>query len=226
MAQDIDRSDDDADDSPVRTFPKGATIFREGQVSDVAYLIKKGRVSIYRVLNNKRVRLGERGPGEMVGEMGVFTADPRGSTAEANVVLELHVNKAERRGQRLHPIVHVLYAMSCEMLGRDRELALRSLRVATADTLAPAYATFARLGLALFEEADDTETLRRLKEAAAYSGRHEGILHAVAAWIVSTRFGSREEFHAILAHRHFDVSVSEQLQSLYPNTASLLRGKE
>ncbi len=150
----------------------------------------------------------------------------RGSTAEANVVLELHVNKAERRGQRLHPIVHVLYAMSCEMLGRDRELALRSLRVATADTLAPAYATFARLGLALFEEADDTETLRRLKEAAAYSGRHEGILHAVAAWIVSTRFGSREEFHAILAHRHFDVSVSEQLQSLYPNTASLLRGKE
>ncbi|MFP5258124.1 MAG: cyclic nucleotide-binding domain-containing protein [Acidobacteriota bacterium] len=83
MAQDIDRSDDDADDSPVRTFPKGATLFREGQVCDVAYLIKKGRVSIYRVLNNKRVRLGERGPGEMVGEMGVFTADPRGSTAEA-----------------------------------------------------------------------------------------------------------------------------------------------
>ncbi|MHC1788377.1 Crp/Fnr family transcriptional regulator [Solidesulfovibrio sp.] len=82
MAQDIDRFDDDTD-STVRTFPKGTTIFREGQVSDVAYIIKTGRVSIYRILNNKRVRLGERGPGEMVGEMGVMTADPRGSNAEA-----------------------------------------------------------------------------------------------------------------------------------------------
>jgi len=82
MAQDIDRFDD-ADDSAIRTFPKGTTIFREGQISDVAYIIKKGRVSIYRVLNNKRVRLGERGPGEMVGEMGVMTAAPRSSNAEA-----------------------------------------------------------------------------------------------------------------------------------------------
>jgi CRP-like cAMP-binding protein len=82
MPQDIDRFDDDTD-SAVRTFPKGTVIFREGQVSDVAYVVKKGRVSIYRVLGNKRVRLGERGPGEMFGEMGVVTAEPRGSTAEA-----------------------------------------------------------------------------------------------------------------------------------------------
>lgn len=82
MPQEIDRSDDDTD-SAIRTFPKGTTIFREGQASDVAYIIKIGRVSIYRVLNNKRVRLGERGPGEMVGEMGVITADPRSSNAEA-----------------------------------------------------------------------------------------------------------------------------------------------
>ena len=82
MAQDIDRFDDDTD-SAVRTFPKGTTIFREGQISDVAFIIKTGRVSIYRLLNNKRVRLGERGPGEMFGEMGVITANPRGSNAEA-----------------------------------------------------------------------------------------------------------------------------------------------
>lgn len=56
MPQDIDRFDDDTD-SAVRTFPKGTVIFREGQVSDVAYVVKKGRISIYRVLGNKRVRL-------------------------------------------------------------------------------------------------------------------------------------------------------------------------
>ena len=73
MPQDIDRFEDEAD-SAVRTFPKGTVIFREGQASDVAYVVKKGRVSIYRVVGNKRVRLGERGPGEMFGEMGVVTA--------------------------------------------------------------------------------------------------------------------------------------------------------
>lgn len=82
MPQDIDRFEDEADPA-VRTFPKGTVIFREGQASDVAYVVKKGRVSIYRVVGNKRVRLGERGPGEMFGEMGVVTAEPRASTAEA-----------------------------------------------------------------------------------------------------------------------------------------------
>lgn len=84
MGQDIDRDDDiDERDSIVKTFHKGALLFREGQASDVAYIIKKGRVAIYRVVNNKRVGLGERGPGEMVGEMGAIAAETRKSFAEA-----------------------------------------------------------------------------------------------------------------------------------------------
>lgn len=82
MHRDLDL-DDDERDSIVRTFHKGATLFREGQPSEAAYIIKKGRVAIFRVVNNKRVGLGERGPGEMVGEMGVIAAEPRGSSAEA-----------------------------------------------------------------------------------------------------------------------------------------------
>jgi CRP-like cAMP-binding protein len=82
MRQDIDLQEEE-NDSTVRTFHKGATLFREGQPSNVAYIIRKGRVAIYRVINNKRVGLGERGPGEMVGEMGAVSAEPRGSSAEA-----------------------------------------------------------------------------------------------------------------------------------------------
>ncbi|MFU2209758.1 cyclic nucleotide-binding domain-containing protein [Solidesulfovibrio sp. C21] len=82
MRQDLDL-EDDHDDATLRTFHKGAILFREGQPSEVAYIIRKGRVAIYRVVNNKRVVLGERGPGEMVGEMGVMTAAPRSSSAEA-----------------------------------------------------------------------------------------------------------------------------------------------
>ena len=83
MRQDIDLEDEDDRDSIVRTFHKGAVLFKEGQPSDVAYIIKKGRVAIYRLVNNKRVGLGERGPGEMVGEMGAVGGAVRSSFAEA-----------------------------------------------------------------------------------------------------------------------------------------------
>ncbi len=82
MRRDIDLLDDEAG-SKIKTFHKGALLFKEGQPSDVAYIIKQGRVSIFRVLNNKRVGLGERGPGDMVGEMGVITSEARSSSAEA-----------------------------------------------------------------------------------------------------------------------------------------------
>jgi CRP-like cAMP-binding protein len=90
MRQDIDLHEDESD-SATRTFHKGATLFKEGQPSDVAYIVKKGRVALYRVINNKRVGLGERGPGEMVGEMGVVTDVPRTSCAEAMEYTEVLV---------------------------------------------------------------------------------------------------------------------------------------
>ena len=83
MPQDIDRFEDEAD-SAVRTFPKGTIIFREGQTSDVAYVVKKGRVSIYRVVGNKRVRLGERGPG------GVQQLPARPHSVMAGCVVDPH----------------------------------------------------------------------------------------------------------------------------------------
>ncbi len=82
MRRDIDLEDEPSD-STLRTFHKGAVLFREGQPGDVAYIVKKGRVAVYRVINKRRVVLGERGPGEMVGEMGVMTGEPRTSSAEA-----------------------------------------------------------------------------------------------------------------------------------------------
>lgn len=82
MRQDIDLQDDDSD-SITKTFHKGATLFKEGQTSDVAYIIRQGRVALYRVVDNKRIGLGERGPGDMLGEMGAIDAEPRSCCAEA-----------------------------------------------------------------------------------------------------------------------------------------------
>lgn len=82
MRHDIDLLDDDTG-SGTRIFHKGSLLFKEGQRSDAAYIIKQGRVSLFRVLKNKRVGLGIRGPGDMVGEMEMITSEPQTASAEA-----------------------------------------------------------------------------------------------------------------------------------------------
>jgi len=74
---------DDEAGSRTKTFHKGSLLFREGQSSDVAYLIRQGRVAVYRVVQNKRIGLGERGPGDMVGELSLLTDEPHAACVEA-----------------------------------------------------------------------------------------------------------------------------------------------
>ncbi|QLA16533.1 cyclic nucleotide-binding domain-containing protein [Desulfolutivibrio sulfoxidireducens] len=66
-----------------KTFHKGALIYKEGQESTVAFLVKQGRVGVYRVVGNKRVSLGVRGPGQIFGEMGIISGETRTANAEA-----------------------------------------------------------------------------------------------------------------------------------------------
>jgi len=66
-----------------KTFHKGALIYKEGQDSKVAYLVKQGRVAVYRIIGNKRVNLGERAPGQIFGEMGIISGEKRTANAEA-----------------------------------------------------------------------------------------------------------------------------------------------
>jgi CRP-like cAMP-binding protein len=72
-----------------RTFSKGQTVFKEGQQNPVAYMVKRGRVSVYRVVNNRRVVLATVKPGQIFGEMALITGDPFHATAEAEEYSEL-----------------------------------------------------------------------------------------------------------------------------------------
>jgi len=147
----------------------------------------------------------------------------RGNTSEANVVLEMQISRAERKGQFVHPVVHILYALSSEMLGRDTEQSMRAMRVAMQSPAHPTYAAFARIGLALFSDTDDETILTALREAAAYSGRHRRIVHAIVIWIIHTRFSGREEFAAVLQQHPLQAGASETLQQYYPRTAAVIR---
>ncbi len=74
-----------------KVFHKGSVIYKEGQKSDVAYIIKEGKVGLHRVLGNKRVNLGVRGAGRIFGEMGVISGGKRSATAEAKDYTEVIV---------------------------------------------------------------------------------------------------------------------------------------
>ena len=67
-----------------QTFADGAVIFREGELSDAAYLLVSGMVKIVRDFdtpNEKTIALVGRG--EYFGEMGAIDSSPRSATAVA-----------------------------------------------------------------------------------------------------------------------------------------------
>ncbi|WP_243361095.1 cyclic nucleotide-binding domain-containing protein [Fundidesulfovibrio terrae] len=66
-----------------KIFHKGQVIYKEGQSSNEAYIIKQGAVGLYRLTGNKRVNLGILRPGQIFGEMGVITEEKRTASAEA-----------------------------------------------------------------------------------------------------------------------------------------------
>ncbi|MDK2956367.1 MAG: hypothetical protein PWQ57_1863 [Desulfovibrionales bacterium] len=67
----------------IKSFYKGQTIFKEGQPSNVAYMIKKGSVNICKNINNKKIILAKLREGEIFGEMGVINKSQRTADAEA-----------------------------------------------------------------------------------------------------------------------------------------------
>ncbi len=75
----------------IKTFYQGQVIFREEQESGIAYMIRKGSVNIYKVMNNKKVILDHLGEGEIFGEMGVINPGRRTANAEAAEFCELLV---------------------------------------------------------------------------------------------------------------------------------------
>jgi CRP-like cAMP-binding protein len=61
----------------------GQTIFKEGDKSDVAYLIDSGRIELLKKSPQGDVSIGGIGVGEIFGEIGLFEDVPRSATARA-----------------------------------------------------------------------------------------------------------------------------------------------
>ncbi len=66
-----------------RTFKPGEVIFKEGQQGHEAFLIQDGYVSVWRTEDGRRVDLGTRSEGEIVGEMALIDDTERSATVSA-----------------------------------------------------------------------------------------------------------------------------------------------
>jgi serine/threonine-protein kinase len=66
-----------------RRFATGATVMREGELGDVAYIVLSGRCEVFKSVEGRAVRLREMGPGEVFGETAILTNRPRTASVVA-----------------------------------------------------------------------------------------------------------------------------------------------
>lgn len=75
----------------VKSFYKGQVIFKEGQKGSTAFMIQKGSVNIFRVVDNRKIITDRLGEGEIFGEMGALAGTARTHSAEAAEYTDLMV---------------------------------------------------------------------------------------------------------------------------------------
>jgi CRP-like cAMP-binding protein len=78
-----------ADTEKYRTFQKGQAVYREGQQTGTAFMLKTGRVVLSRVARNRRVVLGRVVPGQIFGIEGLSGKEARQAGAEAEETSEI-----------------------------------------------------------------------------------------------------------------------------------------
>ena len=77
-----------ADEAEIVAYPAGATLFREGEMGDALYLMRKGSVAISRRIGIREVTLSYARAGHYVGEMALLSDMPRSATVRAAVDCE------------------------------------------------------------------------------------------------------------------------------------------
>lgn len=66
------------------TYPAGTVLFREGEEGDCAFVIEKGEIIVSREIGGREKGIGVAGPGDIVGEISLFSGNPRTAGAATN----------------------------------------------------------------------------------------------------------------------------------------------
>ena len=79
----------DAANALTSSYPTGAILFEENDPGSRMYVIRTGRVRIFRRIGRREIVLAVLGPGDFFGEMALLEGLPRSATAEAIEACEL-----------------------------------------------------------------------------------------------------------------------------------------
>ena len=93
-----------------RRFAPHEIVFRENDDSDTCYVVRSGRARALREhTDGRQITLAQFGPGDIFGELAMFSAERRSATVEAADALEVIAILGDdmRRLMRMHPDIAV-----------------------------------------------------------------------------------------------------------------------
>jgi CRP/FNR family transcriptional regulator, cyclic AMP receptor protein len=99
---------------PRKSFRAGKTIFRKGDVGDVAYVIQSGTVDIVRTVAGQNRLIANLAAGEIFGEMALIDGKPRMADAIAAgdvVVLAVPADQFQEKLRTADPFIRALLRM-------------------------------------------------------------------------------------------------------------------
>lgn len=90
----------------LKTYPDGTVLFDAGDRADCMYIIRSGKVRIYRDKDGRETTLDILKPGDFFGEMSLFDKRPRSAAAQVVGDAELRVmTKEDLESQITDPVV-------------------------------------------------------------------------------------------------------------------------
>jgi serine/threonine-protein kinase len=111
LREDLGRFMRGGSDFPRKTFDAGATIIREGEDGDAAYIIVAGSCEVRKDMPSGTETLMSLGPGDVFGEMAIMTRGPRTATVvatESTTVLVVTSAILDREMEALKPWIATL----------------------------------------------------------------------------------------------------------------------
>jgi CRP/FNR family transcriptional regulator, cyclic AMP receptor protein len=110
----------------VRRHPAGAVLFREGEPGEKMYVLRSGRVRIWKRISDAEVTLAVLGAGEFFGEMALLEGLPRSASAtvmEESLLIEVEQPAFETLVRSRGEIaVRLMRRLSARLRAADRQI--------------------------------------------------------------------------------------------------------
>ncbi len=111
-----------------RTFEKGKTVIRQGEIATAAYMIKSGLVRVYHQEEDGQTEIASLGPGEIFGETAIIRHKHHTLTVEALTDIEAYIitpQTIENKIKKLDPLMRSLMLMSFDRMSKANEALIK-----------------------------------------------------------------------------------------------------